>query len=68
MAGKNTKAIIQFSILLSIGIFLIWLSLRAITPEQQTEIFISFKTANYFWIIVSMAIALFYERSAGIIC
>lgn len=58
MWGKNTKAIIQFSILLSIGIFLIWLSLRAITPQQQTEILTSFKTANYFWIIISMTIAL----------
>jgi len=57
VAAKNTKSIIQFVILLGIGILLIWLSLRKITPQQQGEIFYAFKTADYFWVAVSLLIA-----------
>lgn len=56
MAGKNTRSIIQFVVLLSIGILLVWLSLSGITPAQKQEIIVAFKTANYFWVIVSMLI------------
>ncbi|MGZ3899086.1 MAG: lysylphosphatidylglycerol synthase transmembrane domain-containing protein [Bacteroidia bacterium] len=56
---KNTKSIIQFFVLLGIGILLIWLSLRQITPTQQAEIFYAFETADYFWVIVSIIIAFF---------
>ncbi len=58
MAGKNTKSIIQFIVLLSIGILLIWLSLLGITPEQKKEIVTAFKTADYFWIGISMVVSL----------
>ncbi|WP_317899223.1 lysylphosphatidylglycerol synthase transmembrane domain-containing protein [Aurantibacillus circumpalustris] len=58
MAIKNTKSVIQFVVLLGIGILLIWLSLTGITPEQKVEIVVAFQTANYFWIGVSMLIAL----------
>ena len=57
MAGKNTKSIIQFVVLLGIGILLIWLSLGSITTEQRGEILVAFQTANYFWIVVSILIA-----------
>lgn len=59
MAGKNTRSLIQFVVLLSIGILLIWLSLKGITPNQKKEIIVAFQTANYFWIIIAMIIALF---------
>lgn len=58
MANKNTKSILQFLVLLTIGILLIWLSLKQITAEQKTEIVRAFQTANYFWIVLSMLIAL----------
>lgn len=58
MAGKNTKSIIQFVVLLGIGILLIWLSLSGITPEQKKEIVVAFQTANYFWVVVAMLISL----------
>ncbi|MCW3076409.1 MAG: hypothetical protein JWO32_1018 [Bacteroidetes bacterium] len=57
MQVKNTRSIIQFVVLLGIGILLIWLSLRQITPTQQDEIFYAFKTADYFWVSVSVIIA-----------
>jgi len=59
MAGKNTKSIIQFVVLLGIGILLIWLSLSGITPAQKTEIVFSFQTANYFWVITATIVSLF---------
>lgn len=59
MAGKNTKSIIQFIVLLSIGILLIWLSISGITPEQKKEIITAFQTANYFWIILAMVVSFF---------
>lgn len=57
MLSKNTKSILQFLVLLTIGILLIWLSLKQITTEQKLEIITAFKTANYLWIILAMAIA-----------
>jgi uncharacterized membrane protein YbhN (UPF0104 family) len=57
MAGKTTKSLLQFTVLLGIGILLIWLSLKSITPEQKEEIIVAFRTADYFWIIVSMLIS-----------
>lgn len=55
MAVKNTKAILQFIVLLSIGILLVWLSFKQVAP-QKDKIIDAFKSANYFWIIVSMLI------------
>ncbi len=60
VAVKNTRrSIIQFVILLGIGVLLIWLSLRQITPSEKTEIIYSFKTANYFWVFASLFISFF---------
>lgn len=56
MAGKNTRSIIQFVVLLSIGILLIWLSWNAVAP-QKDKIFEAFRNANYFWIIAGMGIS-----------
>lgn len=56
--NKNTKSIIQFIVLLGVGILLVWLSLRSVWSEKE-KILHSFKNANYFWLFVSMAIGLF---------
>ncbi len=55
---KSTKSIIQFIVLLGIGVLFIWLSVRAITPEQRVKIIDAFKQADYFWIVVSLVISL----------
>jgi glycosyltransferase 2 family protein len=58
MSGKNTKSIIQFVVLLGIGILLIWLSLKGISDQQRKEIVVAFQTADYLWIIIAMVISL----------
>lgn len=55
---KNTKSIIQFIILLSVGILLTWLSLKSVWTEKD-KIIDSFKNANYLWVGVSICIAFF---------
>lgn len=57
MNGKNTRSIIQFVILLGVGILLIWLSLSGITSEQKKEIKLAFQTADYFWVLISMFVS-----------
>ncbi len=53
---KNTKSIIQFIILLSVGILLTWLSFKSVWTEKD-KIIESFKNANYVWVGVSILIA-----------
>ena len=53
---KNTKSIVQFIILLGLGVLLVWLSFRAVWTEKQ-KILDSFKNANYLWVGVSMLIS-----------
>ena len=54
--NKSTKSILQFIVLLGIGILLVWLSFRSVWTEKE-KILNSFKNANYFWVSVSMLIA-----------
>jgi hypothetical protein len=56
--NKSTKSIIQFIVLLGVGILLVWLSFRSVWTEKE-KILESFKTANYFWVAVSISIAFF---------
>lgn len=54
--NKSTKSIIQFTVLLGVGILLAWLSIKSVWGERD-KIADSFATANYFWVGVSIAIA-----------
>ena len=56
MAGKNTKSVIQFVVLLSVGILLAWLSFKQVAPEKD-NIMEAFRNANYFWIVISLVIS-----------
>lgn len=55
-ANKSTKSVIQFTVLLGVGILLAWLSLKSVWTERD-QIIDSFVKADYFWIGVSMCIA-----------
>ena len=55
---KNTKSLIQFVVLLSIGVLLIWLSVRKITAGEKAEIIHAFETADYAWVLIGMGISL----------
>ncbi len=56
--NKSTKSIIQFIVLLGVGILLVWLSFRSVWTEKE-KIADSFKTANYFWVGISVLISFF---------
>lgn len=54
-SGKVATAI-KFVLFLGLGILIIWLSLRGLTPEEQTQIIHSFRIANYNWVILTIAL------------
>ncbi len=56
--NKSTKSVIQFIVLLGIGIILVWLSFRSVWTEKE-KILDSFKTAKYFWVGISVLISFF---------
>lgn len=55
---KNIKSLIQFAVLLCVGLGLIWFSVRKITPAEKAEIITAFETADYFWVFIGMLISL----------
>ncbi len=50
--GSNIITFIKFIFFFALGILIIWLSLRNLTPNEKNEIIKSFKTANYYWVIL----------------
>ena len=56
--NKRTKSIIQFVVLLGVGILLAWLSIKSVWTERD-KIADSFKSANYFWVGISILISFF---------
>ena len=56
--NKRTKSIIQFVVLLGVGILLAWLSIKSVWVDRA-KIANSFQTANYFWVGISILIAVF---------
>ncbi|MGZ4057966.1 MAG: lysylphosphatidylglycerol synthase transmembrane domain-containing protein, partial [Bacteroidia bacterium] len=49
--------ILKILFFLSLGVLMIWLSLRKTTPEEFANIKISLSTANYYWIFASIVIS-----------
>lgn len=56
--NKSTRSIIQFIVFIGIGVLLVWLSLRQVAP-QKDNVIKAFQNADYFWIIVSLIVAIF---------
>jgi len=56
--NKKIRDILKFSLFLGIGIFFIWLFMRNLTPGQKSEIFLSFKIAEYSWIILAFMLGM----------
>jgi glycosyltransferase 2 family protein len=50
---------LKFIIFFALGILIIWLSLRNLTPAEKNEIIKSFKIANYYWIILVVILGIF---------
>ena len=51
---KRLSTIIQFVLFLGLGLLIIWLSLRVLTPEEKIQILNSFRIANYNWVILTI--------------
>lgn len=51
---KNILTLLKILFFLSIGFFFIWIFLRQLTPDQRQDIIVSFRRANYTWILVSI--------------
>jgi len=56
----------KIAFFLSLGVFFIWLFMHNLTSEEKKEIYASFLSANYFWIIVSIGIGIFSHYSRAI--
>lgn len=56
---SRLPSILKFLVFIGIGCILIWLVVKDITPEEKVNIEKAFGNANYFWIILSMAISIF---------
>ena len=41
---------------MALGVFLIWISLSKLTPEDIESVKTSFKTANYWWVLLSLVL------------
>ncbi len=52
----SAKSLLQFVIMLGIGLLLIWLIYKQVEPEKE-RIIPAFKNADYFWVGVSMVVA-----------
>ncbi|MGE0569097.1 MAG: lysylphosphatidylglycerol synthase transmembrane domain-containing protein, partial [Bacteroidia bacterium] len=56
--NKSTKSILQFIVLLGIGLLLVWLSFRQVAP-QKDNIIKAFQNADYTWVILSIIVSFF---------
>lgn len=57
---------LKFLFFLSIGILLVWLSLRNIPDEKKADIIKAIREANYAWIALAMAVGIFAHISRAI--
>ena len=59
MPPKNRAAtFIKFTLFLGLGIVIIWLSMRGLSPDERTQILHSFRTANYNWVILTIVMGI----------
>ena len=50
---------LKFVFFFALGILIIWLSVRNLTPTEKNEIIESFRTANYYWVIIVVILGIF---------
>jgi uncharacterized membrane protein YbhN (UPF0104 family) len=55
MKAKIISAI-KIILPLAFGVFLIWLFYDALCEDQKADLFLAFKKANYFWVVLAMFI------------
>jgi glycosyltransferase 2 family protein len=57
---------LKIIIFLGIGIFFIWLFLHKLTPEEKSEIYASFLSANFWWILLSVFLGILSHMSRAV--
>ncbi len=60
---KNIKSILKKILPLALGIFLVWISLSKLTPNDIEDLKNSFKSANYWWVLLSLTIGIISHLS-----
>lgn len=58
---KRNKIItaLKFIFFLGLGLVVIWLSLRNLTPAETAQIVHSFRIANYWWVVLAIILGIF---------
>jgi uncharacterized protein (TIRG00374 family) len=56
---KKILSAVKLVVFLSIGLLFIWLFTKDLSKEEVSEIYSSLKNANYFWVVLSILIAIF---------
>lgn len=54
----NFKKILLLILPIALGVFLVWYSWSQLTPNDILSIKTSFKTANYWWVLLSLALGI----------
>ncbi|MCD4736597.1 MAG: hypothetical protein K8R53_11175, partial [Bacteroidales bacterium] len=60
---KKILSVTKVIFFIGLGLVFIWLFLRHLTPDERKEIIVSFKKANYWWILLSMLIGILSHLS-----
>lgn len=55
---KKLITIAKFLLFLGFGIFLLWLITKGLTSQDKKDIFQSFRSANYIWIVLSVTLGI----------
>jgi len=63
---KRIFDILKFAVFLSIGLGLVVLSVKDLTANERSEILVSFRNANYFWIILVILLGILSHISRSI--
>ncbi len=55
---NRVATFVKFAIFLGLGLVIIWLSLRGLTPDEKIQILHSFRIANYNWVILTIVMGI----------
>ena len=58
---KRNKIVtaLKFIFFLGLGLLIIWLSVRNLTPDEKAQIAHSFRIANYWWVVLAILLGIF---------
>lgn len=63
---KKLTGILKVLFFFGLALFLVWLSVRGLTPAQRDNIFKAIREADYFWVIISMVFGVLAHLSRAV--